>query len=105
MALLKMNDKVKQRIDDFHYHLREQTKRGDLSEEVIRNYAEAYYAIDILQLEMQDAQRTNETLRAERDDARREVCMNEAKHFPTMADPHRDAERRGWDCFKENTND
>jgi hypothetical protein len=46
-----------------------------------------------------------EQLRKERDEARREVCNNEAKHLPTMADPHREAERRGWDCFKENTNE
>ena len=42
-----------------------------------------------------------ERLRAERDEARREVCNNEANHLPTMADPRREAERRGWDCFKE----
>jgi len=40
-------------------------------------------------------------LRAERDEARREVCRNEANHLPTMADPRREAKRRGWDCFKE----
>jgi hypothetical protein len=40
-------------------------------------------------------------LTAERDDARREVCRNEANHLPTMADPHREAARRGWDCFKK----
>jgi len=38
----------------------------------------------------------------ERDEARREVCNNEANHLPTMADLHREAKRRGWDCFKEN---
>ena len=38
----------------------------------------------------------------ERDEARREVCRNEANHLPTMADPRREAKRRGWDCFKEN---
>ena len=38
-------------------------------------------------------------LTAERDEARREVCRNEANHLPTMADPHREAARRGWDCF------
>ena len=42
-----------------------------------------------------------ERLRVERDEARREVCLNEAQHLPTMADPHREAMRRGWDCFKE----
>ena len=41
--------------------------------------------------------------RRERDEARREVCLNEAQHLPTMADPHREAMRRGWDCFKEDT--
>jgi hypothetical protein len=41
------------------------------------------------------------TLRTERDEARREVCRNEANHLPTMADPRREAKRRGWDCFKE----
>jgi hypothetical protein len=42
-----------------------------------------------------------ERLRAERDEARREVCRNEANHLPTMADPRREAQRRGWDCFEE----
>ena len=37
----------------------------------------------------------------ERDEARIEVCMNEANHLPTMADPHREAARRGWDCFEK----
>lgn len=37
----------------------------------------------------------------QRDEARREVCMNEANHLPTMANPRREAKRRGWDCFKE----
>ena len=42
-----------------------------------------------------------DTLRAERDEARQEVCRNEANHMPTMADPRREAKRRGWDCFKQ----
>ena len=41
----------------------------------------------------------------ERDEARREICRNEANHLPTMADPLREAKRRGWDCFKENFKD
>jgi hypothetical protein len=40
-------------------------------------------------------------LTRERDEARREVCNNEANHLPTMSDPYREAKRRGWDCFKE----
>jgi hypothetical protein len=43
----------------------------------------------------------NKKLRAERDDARREVCNNKANHLPTMSDPYREAKRRGWDCFKD----
>jgi hypothetical protein len=43
-------------------------------------------------------------LTAERDEARREVCRNEANHLPTMADPRREAARRGWDCYKEDGN-
>ena len=39
----------------------------------------------------------------ERDEARRELCNNEANHLPTMADPRREAKRRGWDCFKKKT--
>jgi len=42
-----------------------------------------------------------ERLRAERDDARREVLTNKANHLPTMSDPNTEAKRRGWDCFKE----
>lgn len=36
----------------------------------------------------------------ERDEARREVLMNEANHLPTMSDPFREAKRRGWDCLE-----
>ena len=38
--------------------------------------------------------------REERDEARREVLMNEANHLPTMSDPFREAKRRGWDCLE-----
>ena len=39
----------------------------------------------------------------ERDEARMEVCINEAVHFPNTIDPRLDAKRRGWDCFKNDT--
>lgn len=39
---------------------------------------------------------------AERDEARREVCESDAD---THGGALLEAERRGWDCFKENTND
>lgn len=43
-----------------------------------------------------------ETLTAERDEARREVCQKHDHGYFTDEDY---AEIRGWDCFKENTND
>lgn len=60
---------------------------------------------DCISTLMEQAADEIELLRKERDEARREVCNNEAKHLPTMADPHMEAKRRGWDCFKENSND
>ena len=44
---------------------------------------------------------------AERDEARREICMNETKEpYRQMCGsgillPQDEANRRGWDCFKE----
>ena len=43
-----------------------------------------------------------ETLRNERDEARREVCsMNETGLRMNESDKKREAKRRGWDCFEE----
>ena len=54
----------------------------------------------------QRAERDIETLRAERDEARREVCsMNETGLRMNESDKRREAKRRGWQCFKENTDD
>lgn len=47
-----------------------------------------------------EAADTIERLRKERDEARREVLMNETNHLPTMADPFREAKRRGWACLE-----
>jgi len=45
-----------------------------------------------------------ERLRKERDEARREVCsMNESGLRMNDGDKKREANRRGWDCFKENS--
>ena len=45
-----------------------------------------------------------ERLRRERDEARREMCgMNESGLRMNDSDKQREAKRRGWDCFKENT--
>lgn len=49
-----------------------------------------------------NAERDMATLRAERDEARREVCsMNETGLRMNESDKKREAKRRGWDCFKE----
>ena len=83
-----------------NYRLRCHSKRGDLPPDVLRDICEAY--VRLLNLE-EECNKKNQ-MQAERDEARREVCMNEANHLPTMADPHREAKRRGWDCFKKDSN-
>ena len=126
-----MNEKIRQQIDDLAYRLRCETKRTDLPEGIVRTYAEAYYAIGILQEECREAEdlrrrvkelkegfegcctacepvgEMNRQLRRERDEALREVCRDEA-YRPSPSPPctaNQVADRRGWDCFKENTND
>jgi hypothetical protein len=47
-----------------------------------------------------DAQREIERLRAERDEARREVCRKQ-KRSVVFEEAFAEANRRGWDCFKE----
>jgi hypothetical protein len=43
-----------------------------------------------------------ESLRRERDEARREVCKCNSTSYPhDMKESHEIAESRGWDCFKE----
>ena len=46
-------------------------------------------------------------LRKERDEARREVCqmVSDADESSKPESAKQVANRRGWDCFKENTND
>jgi hypothetical protein len=44
-----------------------------------------------------------ETALRERDEARREVCVWQG--LDTGSTPRDTATVRGWDCFKENTND
>ena len=51
-----------------------------------------------IEIELLTAER--DKAREERDEARREVLMNEANHLPTMSDPFREAKRRGWDCLE-----
>ena len=62
--------------------------------------------------EIKRLRQENATLTAERDEARREVCgllvachtdPDDEKPDPNLKNVH--AEIRGWDCFKENTDD
>jgi hypothetical protein len=46
-----------------------------------------------------------EQLRAERDEARREVCQFRSTSYPhDMKEVYEIADSRGWDCFKEYDN-
>ena len=49
---------------------------------------------------MLEAADTIECLRAERDEARREVCQWE-HHWDKTSSEQYYADKRGWDCFKE----
>ena len=46
-----------------------------------------------------------ERLRAERDEARRRLCIEWTEHGPVRLTKEQIAMRYGWHCFKENTND
>jgi hypothetical protein len=71
------------------YRLRCHTKRTDLPSDVLRDIGEAYETI--------------QRLTKERDEARRLYCvMRDGDDGASCADW---AKRKGWDCFKENTND
>jgi hypothetical protein len=75
--------------EDVAYELRELSKYTSLSPEVINIICHGYARI--CQLER------------ERDEARREVCRDEA-YRPSSSPPctaNQVANRRGWDCFKQ----
>ena len=60
--------------------------------------------VDDLSEENQQLRAANTTLKAERDEARREICNGVAqRNFPENFDPTRriHASKRGWDCYKE----
>lgn len=52
--------------------------------------------------EIKRLRQENATLTAERDEARREVCVAEAMLSPLGATtPRMEAAERGWDCFEQ----
>ena len=76
-----------------------QRQRDTLSEKVASVTEERRHAVAALSEHV-------DTARAERDEARREVCelrCNPPERFIGL--PHELAKVNGWECFKENTND
>ena len=45
----------------------------------------------------------HDALRAERDEARRRLCIEWEEHGPVRLNKEQIAMRYGWDCFKEKT--
>lgn len=54
---------------------------------------------------VRDAAAEIERLRAERDEARRRLCLEWEEHGPVRLNKEQIAMRYGWECFKENTDD
>ena len=83
-------------MKDVALHLRYESKRTDLPDDVIQTLSEAY--VEISRLER------------ERDDARQEICIRVCDTLGAVfsgspATPQDYAKEKGWDCFKEeNTN-
>ena len=96
------------------YRLRCHTKRTDLPADVLRDIGEAYAEIMRLRSDNNNLKEAHETVLKkwishykqainERDEARREVCRDEA-YRPSPSPPctaNQVANRRGWDCFKD----
>jgi hypothetical protein len=65
--------------------------------------------IEELRWALEENRREVERLTTERDEARRGLCYEVAawvagfKHSTHEAESRAEAERRGWDCFQENT--
>ena len=73
--------------EDVAYELRELSKNWCLSPEVINIISHGYARICELE--------------RERDEARREVCEWE-HHWDKTSSEQYYADKRGWDCFKDN---
>jgi hypothetical protein len=73
--------------------------------ELLPELNEAADEIELLRSTVTDCRIEIERLRAERDEARREVCQLKGtvrwNHYFPHFDPQGYAENRGWDCFKE----
>jgi hypothetical protein len=88
------------------YRLRCHSKRTDLPPDVLRDICEAYEYMELLRDELTERihmcdMRSEKILEltAERDEARREICVM----LEDATNNHREnhAKRWGWDCYKE----
>jgi hypothetical protein len=88
------------------YRLRCHSKRTDLPPDVLRDICEAYEYMQLLRDELTERihmcdMRSEKILEltAERDEARREICVM----LEDATNNHREnhAKRWGWDCYKE----
>jgi hypothetical protein len=88
------------------YRLRCHSKRTDLPPDVLRDICESYEYMQLLRDELTERihmcdMRSEKILEltAERDEARREICVM----LEDATNNHREnhAKRWGWDCFKE----
>ena len=89
------------------YRLRCHSKRTDLPPDVLRDICESYEYMQLLRDELTERihmcdMRSEKILEltAERDEARREICVM----LEDATNNHREnhAKRWGWDCYKEN---
>lgn len=92
------------------YRLRCHTKRTDLPADVLRDIGEAYAEIEQLRHDLDGSRLAFAAMRAERDEARQEICIRECDTLGAVfggspATPQDYAKEMGWNCFKENTDD
>jgi hypothetical protein len=89
------------------YRLRCHSKRTDLPPDVLRDICESYEYMQLLRDELTERihmcdMRSEKILEltAERDEARREICVM----LEDATNNHREnhTKRWGWDCYKEN---
>ena len=78
-------------VKDIALHLRYESKRTDLPEDVIQTLSEAYAEISRLE--------------RERNESRRNLCYAEVNgQYGKRYTSQEYANKMGWDCFKEENN-
>ena len=73
--------------------------------EALKALQQVTEAVDEMEAEIVQQAKKIERLRNERDEARREICEYQPRYYGTNSvtvEAHHAAERRGWDCYREN---